>query len=79
MTRKTWPRYASLAEDEKFRKEHWNDLLNDCNGRARIIMHGMSNLLPIDQLSDTELNCVTYSGYYGGNCAKGGVFTQICG
>jgi hypothetical protein len=29
--------------------------------------------------TDASLNRMTYSSYYGGNVAKGGVFLQLCG
>mmetsp|Transcript_20054 Transcript_20054/g.24712 ORF Transcript_20054/g.24712 Transcript_20054/m.24712 type:complete len:109 (+) Transcript_20054:868-1194(+) len=82
LTMKTWPHCASLVEDEKFRKEHWNNIIKDCNNRrVRIIMHHDMSDLPMDQLSDTELNRATFSKYYWCNCGKGGtcIFTQTCG
>ena len=43
-----------------------------------MIMHDMTDV-PLPHPSDAELNRATYSKYYGGNCGKGGIFTQPCG
>ncbi len=75
--RDRWPKFASLEEDEDLRKDHWNEMI-DGDKRVRLIMHDMSNI-PLPQPSEPEFNRATYSKYYGGNCAKGGIFTQLCG
>ena len=74
--RDLWPKYATIDEDEALRKDSWNKVIKDT--RARLIMHDMSNV-PMDSPSATELNRATFSEYYGGNCGKGGIFTQLCG
>ena len=73
-----WPTHVTLEEDEDLRKEHWNSMIDDTNERIRIIMHDMTDV-PLPKPSDGELNRATYSKYYGGNCGKGGIFTQLCG
>jgi hypothetical protein len=75
-TRERWPTYASLREDEDLRKASWNAMFKDV--RVRMIMHDMTDV-PLPHPSDAELNRATYSKYYGGNCGKGGIFTQPCG
>ena len=75
--RERWPKFASLEEDEDLRKNHWDEMISG-KSRVRIIMHDMSDV-PLVQPSDAEFNRATYSKYYGGNCAKGGIFTQLCG
>lgn len=71
--RRIWPTYVSLEEDEKFRKDTWNDFKG-----KQIIMHDMSNI-PINAPSDAELNRATFNPYYGMPFGKGGIFTQLCG
>ena len=74
--RDLWPRYATLDEDKTLRKYSRNKLIKDT--RAWLIMHDMSNI-PMDSPSAIELNRATFSEYYGGNCGKRGIFTQLCG
>ena len=74
--RQAWPKFVSIDEDESLRKSHWNEKMS--GKRIRMIMHDMTDV-PIDQPGDSELNRATFSKYYGGNCGKGGIFTQLCG
>ena len=74
--RHAWPMFVSIDEDESLRKSHWNEKMG--GKRIRMIMHDMTDV-PIDQPGDSELNRATFSKYYGGNCGKGGIFTQLCG
>ena len=46
--------------------------------RKNVVFHdntGLSIMKPADSLCQH----ITYSSYYGGNVAKGGVFVQLCG
>jgi len=63
-------------EDEDLRKASWNDMFKDVP--VRMIMYDMTGV-PLPHPSDAELNKATYSKNYGGNCGKGGIFTQPCG
>ena len=75
--RNRWPLYVSLNEDERLRSAQWNEIiLVDKN--TRLIMHDMSDV-PLCTPEDAELNRALYNSYYGGCCAKGGIFTQPCG
>ena len=76
-TRSRWPIYASLLEDETLRKQHWNEMIPE-NKRLRMIMHDMTNV-PLTQPSEAEVNRSLWNTYYHHCCAKGGVFTQLCG
>lgn len=38
-----------------------------------------NTMIPAYAFSDTDLQRLTYSEYYGMNCFKGGVFVQLCG
>ena len=73
---KRWPKFATLEEDTKLRKEHWNDMIEN-NLPLRLIIHDMTDV-PLDAPSDSETNRATFSKYYKGNCGKGGIFTQLC-
>ena len=72
--REKWPRYASYDEDKKLRDEHWND---DYDG-FRVVMWDNTNI-PMFKSGDANNQRLTYSSYYAGNVAKGGVFVQLCG
>jgi hypothetical protein len=72
--RRSWPTFASLNEDELYRKSFkWDAYL----GR-RVIMYDNTNI-KIKQPSDPETQRTTYSLYYSGNVGKGAVFIQPCG
>ena len=71
----SWPLYASFNEDLSLRNsKKWGEKYND----ERPIMWDMTNL-PAYAFTDTDLQRLTYSEYYGMNCFKGGVFVQLCG
>ena len=73
------PKYATFEEDEALRNKRWDELLNQHKDkRIRLVMHDMSDM-PMNRAADAELNRALYSSYYGGPCAKGGIFTQLCG
>jgi hypothetical protein len=73
--RKSWPTYVSMSEDEKLRKKKWNEKYKN----KRIVMWDDTNI-PFTYKPSSALNQrITYSAYYGMNCAKGGVFLQLCG
>ena len=76
--RQRWPKFASLTEDELLRSEKWNDIISSTQKRVRIIMHDMTNI-PLPQPADADMNSATWNTYYNMCCAKGGVFTQLCG
>jgi DDE superfamily endonuclease len=65
---------VTFKEDEALRKEKWND---EYKGR-RLVMWDNTDI-KIYQPSDANNQRQTYSQYYGGNVAKGGVFVQPCG
>ena len=73
--RKSWPTYASFEEDKLLRKEKWNEKYGD----KRIVMWDDTNIPFTFKPSSSQLQKVTYSSYYAQNCAKGGVFIQLCG
>ncbi len=72
--RQSWSVYALFEEDKKLRKDKWE--LKYPN--ERIVMWDMTNINAY-AFSDADLQRLTYSKYYNGNCFKGGVFTQLCG
>jgi hypothetical protein len=73
--RSSWPSYASHKEDKHLRKEKWNVKY----GERRIVMWDDTNI-PFDfKPSGAKNQRSTFSCYYGMNCAKGGVFAQLCG
>lgn len=76
--KRRWPTYASLVEDETLRKDHWAKELLKPGQRVRMIMHDMTNI-PLTQPSEPELNRALWNSYYNQPCAKGGIFTQLCG
>ena len=55
-------------------KEKWGE---KCKG-VRVIMWDNTNVNFGFQPGGTDEQCLTYSIYYAGNCAKGGVFLQLC-
>ena len=74
-TQQSWPPYASYNEDMLLRNsKKWGNKYDD----ERPIMWDMTNL-PAYAFTDTDLQRLTYSEYYGMNCFKGGVFVQLCG
>ena len=73
--RMSWPTYASHEEDSLLRKKKWNEKYKD----ARIVMWDDTNIPFTYQPSGAQNQKITYSSYYAMNCAKGGVFLQLCG
>jgi DDE superfamily endonuclease len=72
--REKWPRYAIHNEDLLLRKSKWNEWYSE----KRLIMWDNTNV-PIKKPSSPDAQRNTYSKYYAGNVAKGGVFIQPCG
>ena len=72
---RSWPLYASYTEDLMLRNtKKWGNKYSE----ERPVMWDMTNL-PAYAFSDTDLQRLTYSEYYGMNCLKGGVSVQLCG
>ena len=71
---RSWPIYASYEEDKKLMKEKWRRKYP----KSRPVMWDMTNVSAY-AFTDADLQRITYSQYYGENCFKGGVFTQLCG
>ena len=72
--RDAWPAYARNGEDCELRRNHWNEKY----GKKRLVFHDDTNINLKFQPSSAELQSLTYSDYYSGNCAKGGVSVQPC-
>ena len=72
--RKRWPRYATVVEDEKLKGRKWKGKYNG----KRVIFHDNTGI-PLFKPNDAYKQRLTYSSYYGGNVAKTGVHTQLCG
>jgi hypothetical protein len=70
-----WPMFVTQEEDEALRAPHWN---NRYKG-LRVVFWDNTNIQMGFKPGDGRLNRLTYSSYYGGNVAKGGVFLQLCG
>ena len=73
--RKSWPAYASFEEDKLLRKEKWDNKYPN----MRVVMWDDTNIPFTFKPSSAQLQKITYSSYYAMNCAKGGVFLQLCG
>jgi hypothetical protein len=71
----TWPRYAYHEEDVQLRSSKWKERYEG----KRIIMWDNTNVNLMGKPTDADLQRLTYSLYYGGNVAKGGIFLQLCG
>ena len=72
--RDSWPLYLSLEEDIALRSNKW---LRKYVGQLPIFHDNTGLLFPTP--SDSYLLRLTYSSYYAGNVAKGGVFIQLSG
>ena len=59
----------------KFRKEKWTTKYED----QRVVMWDDTNLSFRHKPSTALNQRISYSSYYAENCAKGGVFLQMCG
>ena len=73
--RSSWPVYVSYEEDKTLRKEKWNEKYD----KKRIIMWDDTNIPFCFKPGTAKKQRLTYSSYYSMNCAKGGVFLQLCG
>ena len=73
--RSSWPTYAYHREDLHLRKQKWKSKY----GENRIVQWDDTNVPFTFKPSRAENQRLTYSSYYGMNCAKGGVFLQLCG
>ena len=63
-----------MAEDQKLKSPKWKGKYDN----KRVIFHDNTEI-PIFQPKDAYKQRLTYLLYYGGNVAKGGVHTQLCG
>jgi hypothetical protein len=70
-----WPRFVSFDEDISHRKQKWDDFYYG----KRLVMWDNTNINMCFKPTVFETQRITYSQYYGGNVAKGGVFIQPCG
>jgi hypothetical protein len=73
--RLSWPVYLSYEEDRRLRKTKWN---NKYEGH-RVVFWDDTNISFCYKPSGANEQRLTYSSYYGKNCAKGGVFLQLSG
>ena len=71
----SWPIYVSRAEDKVLRKEKWSKRYKN----HRVVMWDDTNISFDHKPGDAQIQRLTYSAYYGENCAKGGVALQLCG
>jgi hypothetical protein len=72
---KRWPRFATFDEDVELRKPKWTDYYY----QKRLIMWDNTNINMCFKPTSFDIQRSTYSQYYAGNVAKGGVFVQPCG
>ena len=73
--RASWPTYVRFKEDEVLRDSKWNSKYE----HQRIIMWDDTNVPLYFKPSGAVNQRITYSAYYSQNCAKGGIFLQLCG
>ena len=73
--RESWPKYATYKEDCKLRKDKWNIRYDG----MRVVLWDNTNISMLFKPSNPQLQRSTFSNYYSENCAKGGVFIQLCG
>ena len=68
--------FASFTEDTTIRNRNpkWEKKYTG----MRPVMWDMTNV-PAYSFTDADLQRISYSQYYGENCFKGGIFTQLCG
>lgn len=71
----SWPLYASHQEDKQFCDNRWNTKYPG----IRVIFWDGTNVNLRYKPSAAHAESLTYSMYYGTNCAKGGVGIQKCG
>ncbi len=72
--RKQWPKYVSLMEDAQLCGKKW-----DAKYNGKILIFWDTTGIKLYQPQNALLQRLTYSAYYAGNVAKGGVFLQLCG
>lgn len=73
-TRKSWPTFVLFEEDHKLKNQKWEKYKDQ-----RVIMWDNTDVPFNFKPSSAEDQRATFSKYYNGNCAKGGVFIQLCG
>ena len=71
--RKSWPKYATHAEDIQMRKDKWKQKYEG----KRVVMWDDTNINFAFKPSGAYEQRVTYSKYYATNCGKGGFFIQL--
>jgi DDE superfamily endonuclease len=71
----SWPKFVTMDEDILFHKTKWD---THYSGK-RIVMWDNTNVPITFKPSTADAQRNTYSMYYAGNVAKGGVFIQPCG
>ena len=71
----TWPRFLTHVEDMILRKDKWKERYEN----KRVMMWDNTDVPFEGKPSMSRLQRLTYSQYYGGNVAKGGVFLQLSG
>jgi hypothetical protein len=73
--RRRWPMFASKLEDETLRDSKWNEKYGT---DVRPVFWDNTGI-KLHKCTDPYLQRITFSAYYAGNVAKGGIFVQICG
>ena len=73
--RESWAIYVTYLEDQCLCNQRWKSKYND----MRVIMWDDTNVNLNYKPSTAHNQRLTYSSYYGRNCAKGGVYLQFCG
>ena len=71
----SWPRFLKHHKDMALCAIRWKERYKN----QRIIMWDNTNVNFTGKPTDADLQRMTYSLYYGGNVAKGGVFLQLSG
>ena len=71
----SWSRFASYEEDFALMKEKWKEKYKG----VRLVMWDDTNVNLSYKPGGADKQRLTYSMYYAANCAKGGVFMQLCG
>jgi hypothetical protein len=74
-TRGRWPTYATKAEDDALRDSKWGAKYGS---DVRPVFWDNTGV-NLHKFTDALLQRLTYSSYYAGNVAKGGIFVQLCG
>ena len=66
--RSMWPDYASYKEDCELRCSYWDEKYPG----KRLVFHDDTNINLKYKPSTADIQGLTFSDYYGGNCLKGG-------